>query len=288
MNILVTGGAGFVGTNLIKKLLQQGYTVASIDNYSTGLKSNHQQGCIYYEYDIRTINDYSAFGKFDIVYHLAAIARIQPSFDNPVESFISNSLATFRLAHYCAINNIPLIYAGTSSHHSGKFKNPYTFTKDIGEDAITLFQENYNLKSSIARFYNVYGPYENEKGKMASVAYQMMLKNKNNEKIMLFPNKPTRDFVYVKDVVSANIYAYENYDKLKSFYYEVGSGESRLFEDVLNILEIPFSYHDEFEIPFGYQFYTKSEPLNWMDGWEPKYNLEKGLKEYKEWINQKS
>ena len=84
MKILVTGGAGFIGTNLVKRLLKDGHTVISIDNYSTGLKSNHQFKCEYLEYNIKSIYDYS-FINPDIIFHMAAIARIQPSFDNPHE-----------------------------------------------------------------------------------------------------------------------------------------------------------------------------------------------------------
>ena len=160
MNILVTGGTGFVGSNLIKKLLNQNHNVVSIDNYSTGLKSNEFPKCKYINFDIKNINNYSADGDFDIVFHLAAIARIQPSFINPEEYFNTNANATMKLAKYCSSNNIPLIYAGSSSHHSGKFKNPYTFSKDIGEEIIQLFQLHYNLKATITRFYNVYGSYQ--------------------------------------------------------------------------------------------------------------------------------
>ena len=121
---LVTGGAGFVGTNLVKRLLNEGYEVVSIDNYYTGKKENHvlHSNVTYLEYDITTIIDYAAFGKFDIVYHLAAIARIQPSFEMPLEYFKANATATFNIAMYCAKNNIPMQFAGSSSHHSGKFK----------------------------------------------------------------------------------------------------------------------------------------------------------------------
>ena len=98
--------------------------------------------------------------KFDVVYHLAAIARIQPSFGQPIEYFDTNAMATMKLAKICVECNIPLIYAGSSSHHSGKFKNPYTFSKDIGEEVIKLYQEHYGLKATITRFYNVYGPYQ--------------------------------------------------------------------------------------------------------------------------------
>jgi UDP-glucose 4-epimerase len=136
MRALVTGGAGFVGTNLIKTLLSKNYEVVSVDNYKTGTQLNHQPGVTYTNFDIRNINDYSAWGEFDVVYHLAAVARIQPSFKDPIDYFTTNANGTLLIAQFCAKNNIPLVYAGSSSHHSGKFKNPYTFSKDIGEEII--------------------------------------------------------------------------------------------------------------------------------------------------------
>ena len=157
MRILVTGGAGFIGTNLIKRLVSQGYKVTSYDNYTTGKKENHIIGCDYYDVDITTC---TFEVDFDIVFHMAAIARIQPSFKNPKEYFNTNANGTLNISEYCSKNNIPLIYAGSSSHHSGKFKNPYTFSKDIGEEIIKLYQKHFNLQSSVVRFYNVYGTYQ--------------------------------------------------------------------------------------------------------------------------------
>ena len=157
MNIIVTGGAGFVGTNLIKRLVAQGHNVTSLDNYNTGLQSNHVSGATYVNFDIRDLGTKSKayWEKFDVVFHMAAIARIQPSFEHPQDYFDTNASATMKLAKICAECNIPLIYAGSSSHHSGKFKNPYTFSKDIGEEIIKLFQMHYGLHASITRFYNV-------------------------------------------------------------------------------------------------------------------------------------
>ena len=144
MRILVTGGAGFIGTNLIKRLVSQGHKVTSYDNYTTGKKENHITGCNYYDIDIATC----IFEvDFDIVFHMAAIARIQPSFKNPKEYFNTNANGTLNISEYCSKNNIPLIYAGSSSHHSGKFKNPYTFSKDMGEDIIHLYTKHFGLKS---------------------------------------------------------------------------------------------------------------------------------------------
>ena len=150
MNIIVTGGAGFVGTNLCKKLLESDHKVISIDNYSTGKKENHISGVEYYDMDIRNIHDYSWLEP-DIIFHMAAIARIQPSFKDPKNYFTTNVNSTLQIADYCAKNKVPLIYAGSSSHHSGKFKNPYTFSKDIGEEIIKLYQEHYNLLLSTDR-----------------------------------------------------------------------------------------------------------------------------------------
>ena len=158
MKILVTGGAGFVGTNLIKKLLNDGYEVQSLDNYSTGLKSNEVDGCKYWADDIQNI--WTMDTDFDIVFHMAAIARIQPSFENPEDYIITNFNGTYEVVKFCNNHNIPLIYAGSSSKHSGRFKNPYTFSKDLGEDIIKLYQKHFGLKATITRFYNVYGPHQ--------------------------------------------------------------------------------------------------------------------------------
>ena len=103
MKALVTGGAGVVGTNLIKRLLREGHEVVSVDNYSPGLKENHQEGCRYYENDLSSDHilgiyvDHGTYptwrdDEYDVIFHLAALARIQPSFEEPVETFKSLSL----------------------------------------------------------------------------------------------------------------------------------------------------------------------------------------------------
>jgi len=116
----------------------------------------------------------------------------------------------------------------------------------------------------------------------------MFLKDKNKEEIKLFPKKPKRDFVYVKDIVKANIFALENYDKLSGKWYEVGSGEANPFETILETMGLPFSYHNESIIPEGYQFYTCSSSLRWMPKWSPQFNLVKGIKDYMKYLNGKN
>lgn len=225
MNVLVTGGAGFIGANLIKLLLHTGHQVTSIDNYHTGLESNHQTGCKYLNYDIRYIDDYSAFGRFDVVYHLAAIARIQPSFKDPESYFTTNANATMKIAKWCSENNIPLVYAGSSSHHSGKFKNPYTFSKDIGEEIIHLFQEHYGLKASIARFYNVYGPYQLKEGSYCTlIGIWERCMELGMPLTINGSGTKRRDFTHVYDIVDAliRISEYEAWGHI----FELGRGEN--------------------------------------------------------------
>ena len=124
MRALVTGGAGFVGTNLIIRLLEGGYIVTSFDNYSTGCEENKQDGCDYLEIDIS--REFSLNRRFDVIFHLAALPRIGPSFKNPIDVFKSNVNGTINILDYARKHEIPVIYAGTSSFWGGVYKNPYT------------------------------------------------------------------------------------------------------------------------------------------------------------------
>jgi len=134
------------------------------------------------------------------------------------------------------------------------------------------------------RYFNVYGPGENHKGRMASVAHQMFNRHKSNQPVQLFPGRPQRDFIYIDDVVSANIHAMVGYNELSGRYYDVGSGEANSFETVLEHLNIPYTYKDKSEMPDNYQMYTKADQSKMMPEWEPKFTLEQGLKKYKEYL----
>ena len=146
MRALVTGGAGFIGTNLIKRLLKDGHQVIAVDNYSTGFRDNQQDGCHYYYENVSNKYFWCLSDKDqcevtcdheieepDVIFHLAALARIQPSFKNPQEVFEVNTLGTQNVLDYARERNIPVIYAGSSSTHGDHYANPYTFTKWQGE-----------------------------------------------------------------------------------------------------------------------------------------------------------
>jgi len=129
---LVTGGAGFIGSNLIKKLLNNGFKVVSIDDYSTGTKSNELEGVLYLNKDIEDIMSLTDT-DFDVCFHLAAQSRVQPSFDNPQESVRVNVLGTTKVMEWAMINNVRVIYAGSSSKHHDPSDSPYAMTKFLGE-----------------------------------------------------------------------------------------------------------------------------------------------------------
>jgi len=278
MKILVTGGAGFVGTNLIKRLLQEGHTVVSVDNYNTGLKNNHQEGCTYIEQDIRNISDYLAWGEFDIVYHLAAIARIQPSFINPEDYFTTNANATMKLAKYCAEKNIPLVYAGSSSHHSGKFKNPYTFSKDIGEEIIQLFQEHYNLKATIVRFYNVYGPYHLKEGGYTTLIGAWEKRVEEGKSLIIYGDgTKRRDFTHVDDIIEGLVLV--NTKQAWGIIFELGKGHNYSVNEIASAFAREVEYKENKPGEAEITLCTDTAARDIL-GWNPQKDIIDYIKQY--------
>lgn len=277
MNIIVTGGAGFIGTNLCKKLIELNHKVISIDNYNTGKKENHIEGVEYLNMDIRNIYDYNWLQP-DIIFHMAAIARIQPSFDKPKEYFTTNANGTLNITNYCAKNNVPLIYAGSSSHHSGKFKNPYTFSKDVGEEIIHLYQEHYDLKASIVRFYNVYGPYQLTEGGYTTLIGRWLNNIENGIECEIYGDgKQRRDFTHVDDIINALMLIQEK--QAYGHNFELGRGKNYSVNEVAQILGINPIYKPAKPGEARNTLNTDRLAID-MLGWEPKINLEDYLSTY--------
>lgn len=276
--ILVTGGAGFVGTNLIKRLLKEGHIVVSIDNYSTGHVINEQQGCVYHMGDVAEIKDYSVYGQFDMIYHLAAIARIQPSFERPLDYFASNASGTFNVAMYCAKNNIPLQFAGSSSHHSGKFKNPYTFSKSISEEIVELCQRIYGLKATVTRFYNVYGPHHLKEGGYCTLIGNWEREIENGNPITIYGDgSKRRDFTHVDDIVDALLLIAEK--NAWGYVFELGRGVNFSIQEVAEMFEHTIVYQDDKP---GEALVTLCKDTLAKDilGWQPTKNLNDYIKNW--------
>lgn len=265
---LITGSEGFIGKNIKLELLNDGFNIFEINE-----EVFNQLNWKDYLLDFLNTNNP------EIIFHIGACSDTLEKDVNYM--MILNFEFTKILVDWSSKNNTKLIYSSSAANYgtNGNYpSNLYGWSKYVAEQYV-ISNNGIGL-----RYFNVYGPKEEHKGKMSSVAYQSYVKFINGEECKLFPKKPTRDFVYVKDIISANIYAYSNYDRLNRNYYDVGSGESRPFEDVLDNMGIPYSYHDENLIPDGYQFYTCSDKNKWMPGWNPEYTIEKGIYDYKEYL----
>ena len=266
--ILITGTKGFIGSQLKKELESRSHQIYELNEDYFELESWYSELYV----ALRREN-------YDVIFHVGACSD---TLEKEVNYMMTRNYESTKIfTDYAVEKNIPIIYSSSAANYGTNNRHPsnlYGWSKYVAEDYVRL-----NGGISL-RYFNVYGPGEQNKGRMASVAYQMYLKNNNGEKINLFPKKPLRDFVYVKDIVDANIFAWENYNNLKGEYYEVGSGDARSFENVLELMGIEFEYTDESLIPNGYQFYTCSDKKKWMNGWTPNWNLEKGITDYKNYL----
>ena len=284
MKFLVTGGVGFIGTNLIKALLKDGHEVVSIDNYSTGLKENEQNGCRYYNADIC---DYNSFDNFiddpDLVFHLAALPRIQPSFKYPSITFKTNVGGTLNLLDWCKEKNTPLVYAGSSSTHGGVYKNPYTFTKWQGEELCKLYSKVYSLQTAICRFYNVYGPYQLTEGEYCTVIGIFERQKTNNEALTITGDgQQRRDFTHVDDIVDGLIKCgidliTDDNSKANGETFEFGRGINYSINEVANIFggEKKYIPQKKGEVRDTLCVDLKANELL---NWNPKRNLEDYIK----------
>lgn len=277
MKVLVTGGAGFIGTNLIKRLLKDGHEVQSIDNYSTGLKSNELEGCNYWGGDIQNVGVMDK--DFDIVFHMAAIARIQPSFERPQDYIQTNFNGTYEVVKFCTDNKIPLVYAGSSSTHSGRFKNPYTFSKDLGEDIITLYQTHFGLLASITRFYNVYGPHHLKEGGYTTLigAWERRLEL-GLPLVINGDGSKRRDFTHVEDIVDALIRIMEQ--QAWGLSFELGRGKNYSVKEIAEAFEGEVVFAEDKP---GEAQETLCQDLlaKKLLGWNPKLNIIEYIKKYK-------
>ena len=221
--VLVTGGAGFIGTNLIKQLLKKDVQVVSIDNYSTGNKLNEIPGVKYLNIDIEKIIKIRE-ADFDICFHLAAQSRVQPSFDNPQESVRVNIIGTTRVMEWALKNNVKVIYAGSSSKHHDPSDSPYAMTKFLGEEICKLYKKSFNVNVEIARFYNVYGPLEPLDEKFGNVIgiWQVKAKKKIPLPIVGDGNQK-RDFTHVLDIIDG-LLKIANSETKHDDAWEIGTG----------------------------------------------------------------
>ncbi len=212
MKCLVTGAAGFIGSNLTKELLKRGHTVWGIDNFSTGKQENvvDVEEHIYC-WDINDSFHYDCplnanLDDLDVIFHLAAKARIQPSFKHPISNFNTNVIGTVKMLEMARHYGAAFVYAGSSSFYYDIYANPYTFTKHMGEESCLLYHKIYEQPVSIARFFNVYGPNQIEEGEYATVIGIFERQYAAGKPLTVTGDgKKRRDFTHVSDIVNGLI-----------------------------------------------------------------------------------
>lgn len=228
--ILVTGGAGFVGSNLIKLLLEKGHKVTSLDNYDSGTTDNHHKGADYITGDIDLINTMDK--DVDIIYHMAALSRIQPSFNNPGETYRVNALGTQKVCEFARLANAKVVYAGSSSRWHDPYQSPYAACKHIGEEACKMYKKTYGMDIEIARFYNVYGPGEIVYGDWAAVIGIWRRQAEAKDPITIVGDgEQKRDFTHVEDIVEG-LFRIGFKQKVHEDAWELGTGTNYSINEV--------------------------------------------------------
>tara|TARA_B100000575_G_scaffold46581_1_gene33716 strand:- start:3422 stop:4267 length:846 start_codon:yes stop_codon:yes gene_type:complete len=274
MKILVTGGAGFIGSNLCQELVSK-YEVTSLDNYSIGIKENHIQGIEYIEGDVINISELIK-NDFEVCFHLAGLSRIQPSFENPYKTFESNTQGVISVIEWCKINKTKLIYSGSSSKHYNPYQSPYATFKYLGEEICKMYSKVYKMNIAITRFYNVYGPKEIVSGQWAAVIGVWRNQVKNGEPITIVGDgEQRRDFTHVDDIVKALISLIHN-KNLNIDAWELGTGVNYSINEVASMFVKKFSTEVKYidDQPGNYRETLRKDSMSLVNlNWNPEDKL---------------
>lgn len=298
---LVTGGAGFIGSHLVDALLSKGCKVTVIDNLSTGSMANLEhvkKRITFYQSDIRNHEDLNqAAGGCDIIFHLAAVVSVPQTVDNPVDSAMVNEMGTLYVLETARQNNARRVVLASSCAVYGddpeipkhedlnpKPQSPYAVQKLSNELYARLFWDLYGLETVCLRFFNVYGPRQDPSSPYSGVISIFMTKAVSNSPPFIYgKGNQYRDFVFVKDVVRANLLA-ANADAAVGKIFNIGTGSfvrvnqlwemiSRLAGHKIEPVYKPFRAGDILESVADIDCAKKAL------GFEPQYSFEKGLKD---------
>lgn len=276
MRVLVTGGNGFIGSNLILKLILEGHTVTSLDDLSTGLKEYEVSGCDYVYGDIELLENMNG-ELYDLCYHLAALSRIQPSFNDPTETFRVNTGGCQVVADWAKKYDVKVVYAGSSSRWCNPQSSPYATYKRSGEDIFKMYRTAYGCDFEICRFYNVYGPNELVDGLWAAVIGIWRHQVREGKPITIVGDgEQRRDFTHVVDIVDALYKVGMNSEKHEDAW-ELGTGMNYSINEVYGMFVERFGELEKVNIPDqpGNYRSTRRENDDTLDrlGWSPQDRL---------------
>ncbi len=304
MKILVTGGAGFIASHIVDAYVQLGHEVAIIDNLVTGRRENLNPKAVFYEMDIQDANIVDVFARhrFDVVSHHAAQMDVRRSVEDPVYDAKNNVLGMLNVLQACvkygvrrfifassggAIYGEQVAFPADESHQTQP-TSPYGITKLVGEKYLYFYALNYGLGYTILRYANVYGPRQNPHGEAGVVAIFCNRLLAGQQAIINGSGEQTRDFVYVRDVVDANVKALE---RRENEIFNIGTAKETPINEIfrrLNELTGAGMKEEHGPAKSGEQFrsvidYRHAERVL---GWRPKYDLNTGLRETVEYFKE--
>lgn len=282
MNVLITGGAGFVGSNLAKKLLDNGHSVYVLDNYFTGTETNHHKNINYFTGETKDIIKMFCVDNkiaFDLVYHLGEYSRVEQSFYDIDIVFQYNWLSIYEVLKFIKIKEAKLIYAGSSTKFGDdgntKTSSPYAFTKHTNTELIKAYCDWFDIKYAITYFYNVYGDNEIHSGEYSTVIAKFLheIKIGNKELPVVKPGTQRRNFTHVKDIVNGLVLVGE---KGLGDNFGIGSQQSYNILEIAEMMNMPIKYlpsrtGNRMDAPI---ITEKTKSL----GWQEKYNLKDYIK----------
>jgi len=292
--VIVTGGAGFIGSNAVDALIEKGFEVHVIDNLSGGKKENVNSKAIFHLADIRKLDEIMPiFSGAQYVLHFAALPRVQYSIENPVETAEVNIIGTQNVLIASQKNGVKrLIYSASSSAYGDQKtmplvesilpqpKSPYGLQKYVGEHLCRLWSEIFGLETVSLRYFNVYGPRQADEGAYALVIAHF-LKQKREGKPMTITGDgmQTRDFTHVRDIVRANILAMESDRVGKGEVMNIGGGKNYSVLDIAKMIGGDYVFVPARIEP--HDTLADTTRAKFLLGWEPKENFEKGIEELK-------
>ena len=290
MKYVVTGGAGFIGSNLVDELIKNGHEIHIIDNFSSGKKENCNSKAKVHCLDISKSKNLNKISKVlngcDAVFHCAASARVQPSIADPINYEKNNTIGLINILKTAVDLNVRrFIYSASSSaygstdqlpSHENDLTNPispYASQKYYGEITCRMFSEVYNIETVSLRYFNVFGERQNLGGAYATVIGIFLDQLSKNIPLTVNGNgKQRRDFTYVGDVVNANILACNSPNVGKGEVINIGSGKNISIYTVAKMLSNSIEFKKALKEPFANL--ASIEKAKKLLDWEPQTSLE--------------
>ncbi len=271
--ILVTGGAGFIGSHLCEKLAKDKKNeVFSLDNYSMGSRKNHVEKVTYIEGDTSNVHDLISFSP-NMIYHLGEYSRVEQSFNDIETVWKSNKEGIFSVLEFARKAGCKILYAGSSTKFgdggSGRSGSPYAWTKSTNTELVMNYGKWFDVPYVITYFYNVYGEREIQTGKYATLIALFKEKMKKNDPLtVVSPGSQVRNFTYIHDVIDALTLIGEN-----GFGDEFGIGS----EEGFTIKEVAKMFDGKIEmLPERLDNRMTADVITNITkalGWKPKKNL---------------